>query len=90
MDERKRALPPVAARVLGYLAAHPEAEDTLEGIAEWWILETTIREKTEEVGRALAELVEQGLLAEVSGTSAAPRYRLVRERFDDIRRLIDE
>jgi len=35
--------------ILAYLSEHPDAQDTLEGIAEWWILAQKIRHKTREV-----------------------------------------
>ena len=33
----------VAKDILAYLAEHPQAMDTLEGIAEWWLMRQHIR-----------------------------------------------
>ncbi len=44
-------------KLLRYLIDHPDARDTLEGIAKWWLLEQEIREEKARVQEALAELV---------------------------------
>ncbi len=41
--------------ILGYLAEHPGAQDTLEGIIEWWLLEQEIKRQTGKVKEALTE-----------------------------------
>lgn len=50
--------------VLGYLDDHPTAMDTLDGIAEWWILRQQIQIEVRRVSAVLASLVEDGLLEE--------------------------
>jgi hypothetical protein len=52
----------IACEILTYLREHPGAEDTLEGVAEWWLLETRIRHSTGEVKAALEELVALSLV----------------------------
>jgi len=56
--------PQIANDILGYLIAHPDAQDTLQGIAEWWLLEQRITEQTALVSEALAVLVKEGLVIE--------------------------
>src|SRR5262249_21320040 len=46
-------------RILDYLRRHPNAEDTLEGIARWWLLEQRIQEETARVQAALNCLVNR-------------------------------
>lgn len=70
------SIPPVAAEpasesdahvktlVLGYLDDHPTAMDTLDGIAEWWVLRQQIDIEVRRVARALAALVSDGLIEE--------------------------
>ena len=61
--------------ILDYLAEHPQAMDTVEGIAEWWILRHQARVVTARVARVLAQLTARGLL-EKFGTGESSRYRL--------------
>lgn len=58
------ALSPTAQRILDYLRDHPLAQDSMEGIAEWWLLERKIREAAADVGKALSELAARGLISE--------------------------
>jgi len=48
--------------ILQYLKAHPDAGDTAEGIAEWWLTEQGTDESEVLVEQALNHLVKQGLL----------------------------
>ena len=50
--------------ILGYLDDHPTAMDTLDGIAEWWVLRQQIEIEVRRVSRVLAALVTDGLLEE--------------------------
>lgn len=59
----------MAERILEYLRNHPQARDSVEGIAEWWLLEQKIREATRDVDKALTDLVKRGLVSEQCGTS---------------------
>ncbi|MEO7967079.1 MAG: hypothetical protein ABIT38_24535 [Gemmatimonadaceae bacterium] len=57
-DVRLRAL------VLGYIDDHPTAMDTLDGIAEWWVLRQQIEMEVRRVSRVLTALVLDGVLEE--------------------------
>jgi hypothetical protein len=74
----------VAQELLGYLARHPDAQDTLEGILEWWLLEEKIRRRAFEVREALAELVRDGLLRERKGKDDRTHYRVNRRRYEEL------
>jgi Fe2+ or Zn2+ uptake regulation protein len=65
----------VCNAVLAYLAEHPHATDTLEGIATWWLPRQQIRFDVERVWRALEALKARGLLEEFR-TGDTPWYRL--------------
>ncbi len=69
-------LSPVARQLLAYLSAHPDAQDTLEGIAEWWLLEQRISQVITEVKKGLAELVAHRLVLEAKGRDDRVHYRL--------------
>ncbi len=53
---------PVADEILRYLLAHPEAQDTIDGIADWWLTERRVRQGIAEVEVALCHLVDRGLV----------------------------
>ena len=80
----------IGYQILAYLAAHPEAQDTLEGIVEWWLLERTIKFETARVKEALAELSSKGLILEEKGTDSRTRYRINQARFEKIRELLKQ
>jgi hypothetical protein len=61
--------------ILGYLVDHPDAGDTLDGIAEWWLLHQKIRFETRTVSRAVAQLVAQDLIVEQKGPDGRLIYR---------------
>lgn len=64
-----------AHEILAYLVAHPGAQDTLEGIVEWWLLERKIIYQTKIVQEALAELIDKGLVLECKGLDSRTYYR---------------
>ena len=43
--------------ILGYLSRHPAANDTLEGVAQWWVAESAVHRATSQVRAALDYLV---------------------------------
>jgi hypothetical protein len=65
----------LAEAVMDYLAEHPKAMDTLEGIAKWWILRRQVRVDVEALKRVLSQLTERGLL-EKMGSGDYARYQL--------------
>jgi Fe2+ or Zn2+ uptake regulation protein len=58
---------------LGYLDEHPHAMDTVEGIAEWWLMRQQIRVHVTTLMRVLHRLTERGLVDEI-GTGEQRRY----------------
>ena len=78
----------LSMRILSYLADNPEANDTVEGITQWWLLEREIREERTRVERSLSALAAAGWLEEVRGGDSRSRYRLHPERADEVRDLL--
>lgn len=76
--------------ILSYLASNPEADDTPEGIAQWWLLEREIRDQTAAVQRALAELTAAGWLVTARNPGSPVRYRLNPARAGELRCLLEE
>ena len=70
----------IISEILAYLIEHPDAQDTLDGVAQWWLLEREIRCQTRAVEEALSELVANGLLVEVKRHYSTPLYRTRRTK----------
>ncbi|MCI0694749.1 winged helix DNA-binding protein [candidate division KSB1 bacterium] len=75
-EEERRHEEKLAEAILKYLAEHPQASDTLEGIAEWWIMRQQIRVEATSVAKVLRQLTESGLLEEIGKGKNPRRYRL--------------
>jgi len=80
----------IARDVLGYLTDNPEAQDTLEGIVEWWLLEKKIESRISNVREALAALAAAGLILERKGPDSRVRYLINSQRQEEIRALLKE
>ena len=57
-------LPSPAREILDYLARHPDAQDTMDGILHWWVLEVLRQKWAPRIAETVAQLVEQGFLEE--------------------------
>jgi hypothetical protein len=66
---------PVCDELLAYLREHPNAMDTLKGIAEWWLPRHRVRVEVERVAEALRTLEASGLIERI-GSGDRPLYRL--------------
>jgi hypothetical protein len=63
----------MALEILTYLTVRPDAQDTLEGILEWWVE----GEHDPREGRAAVdELLAAGFLVAARGRDQQERYRL--------------
>jgi hypothetical protein len=67
----------IVEAILAYLAEHPQAMDTVEGIAQWWIMRQQIRVDVTRLMRVLRGMADSGLLEEL-GAGEQRRYRLQR------------
>ena len=60
-DGRRTAA--LAREIRAYLKAHPNAADSVDGIAKWWLARQRYVEALDEIQEALEELVVQGVVA---------------------------
>jgi len=79
----------IAHEILAYLAEHPEAQDTLDGIVQWWLLEQKIRYQTNMVKEVLVQLVSEGLVIEHKSRDSRTHYRTNQSKSEEIRKLLN-
>ena len=80
----------IGNEILAYLVDHPKAQDTLEGIVEWWLLEREIRFETTRVKEALSDLVARGLILEKKGSNSQIHYRLNQSKYKELQQLLKQ
>ena len=78
----------MAHQILAYLHANPDAQDTLEGIIEWWLLDQNIKRQSEAVKQALVQLTARGLVVARMGTDSRVHYGIDRSKRDEIESLL--
>ena len=66
----------VEGLILTYLARNPTAEDTADGILQWWLIHEEIRYRMQEVEAALSELTDRGVISQSVGEDLCVRYRI--------------
>jgi hypothetical protein len=74
MSNPEHPEPDFSTAILEYLARHPQAEDTAEGIALFWIPQGSAQVEIARIQRDLDSLTMRGLL-EKRGTGETTRYR---------------
>jgi hypothetical protein len=65
----------LARAIPRYLEAHPEAKDTVEGIAQWWLLHERNERLLVHVERAVSLLLSQDLILEIHRPGVPPYYQ---------------
>jgi hypothetical protein len=80
----------IAHEILAYLDNHPDAQDTVDGIVDWWLLERKIIYQRKIVQEALAELIDKELILEVPGGDSRIHYRVNHRRIEKIRVLLGQ
>jgi hypothetical protein len=65
-----------APEILAYLARQPGAQDTIEGILHWWVLDSCIRSWAPKIAQTVAQLVEQGFLEETPSSDGKIFYHV--------------
>lgn len=70
----------IARAVLTYLRKFPSAQDTLDGIVEWWLPDQSIRSHPAMLKAALNELVARGFILQRKGKDSQILYRINRRQ----------
>lgn len=79
----------IVKEILAYLQTHPDAQDSLEGVVDWWLREQTILHRTVTVRAALKQLVKKGFVIEKRAEGRPTVYRFNPERAGEVREAIE-
>jgi hypothetical protein len=75
----------IAYDILAYLSENPDAKDTAEGIAEWWLSDSDQAKPNKAlVEESLAELVRLELILERAGAGDQVYYKVNRRKLREI------
>lgn len=78
----------IAQDILSYLLAHTMAEDTIEGIVDWWLLEERIKRRTKAVQKVIDELVVERLIVARESKDSKIHYRINKRKIREIQTLL--
>jgi len=77
-------------KILAYLMDNPDAQDTLKGIVDWWLLQQDLRRNVALIKKAVDGLIRNGFLLERLGNGRTKYYQVNRGRLPEISALIDQ
>ena len=61
-DKSNAGVAEIARAIERYLAKHPNAADSLEGIRQWWLMRQRYEESAQQVQQALDQLLRAGAI----------------------------
>lgn len=88
MYEKRRSH--VALALLDYLWKNRQAQDTLQGIAQWWLPQQQLETNKATLKAALAELVGNKLILESKGKDAQIHYRLNQRKLRQVAAILKQ
>lgn len=74
--------------ILRYLDAHPDANDTAEGVMRWWLLDEETSWPLTEIQRSLGELVQLGFVTQTRRGDGQVRYARAPGKYSAIRSFL--
>jgi hypothetical protein len=80
----------IAYEILKYLIDNPNAQDTLEGIVQWWLPEGTVKRQAVAVREALSVLAADHLVLAREGKDSRIRYKINGRRRAKILSLLQQ
>ena len=66
----------IVRAILDYLRKNPNAQDTQDGILQWWLTDLPAKPRDATVRQAINKLVREGFLCEHKGKDAQISYRM--------------
>jgi Fe2+ or Zn2+ uptake regulation protein len=82
--------PSIRQDILSYLLTHTAAQDTIEGIVDWWLVEERIKRRTKEVQKVLDQLVAEQLIIARKSKDSKTRYRINQRKLNRIREILKD
>ena len=79
----------VAWLILGYLCAHPDAKDTVDGVEKWWLKDMEFGLDARTVQGSLDRLVKWGWLVSSQRQGTGVVYGLNKERRATLRKMFE-
>jgi hypothetical protein len=78
----------LAREMLRYLETHPAAKDTVDGIAQWWLMRAGSAPRRRDVERAVALLCAHDLILETRRMGLPPYYQRNPQQREAIAKLL--
>jgi hypothetical protein len=75
----KEELPEVRQEILDYLAKHPGATDSLQGVATWWLKGHRSSGELKELMMALQALTKEGRITRTKLADGLVSYKLAKK-----------
>jgi hypothetical protein len=79
----------IANSILSYLVENTAAQDTFEGIVEWWLLEQRIKHDSAAIRDVLADLTAKDLVLTYESGDRRIHYRVNHGKEEEIRTLLE-
>jgi hypothetical protein len=76
-------------KILAYLMENPDAQDTLEGIVDWWLLQQDIKRNVALIRKTVDGLIHKGFLVVRQGIDRTKYYQVNHEKLPEISALIE-
>jgi len=78
----------VIRAILEYLSKNPHAQDTLLGIAQWWLPQQQVKTNIATLNEGLTELVSKGLILQSKGKDSQIHYRVNKRKLGQITAML--
>ena len=65
----------IAQLLINYMQNNPEAKQTAEGIARWWILQQKFEDEIEVIERVIKCLTDEGIIEKIEFSDSDAHYR---------------
>ena len=90
MKDKRIETQETSHKILTYLMDNPDAQDTFEGIVDWWLLQQDIKRNVALIRKTVDGLIDLGFLLERQGHDSTKYYQVNRARLHEISALIQK